>query len=64
MKKSHNYLQMDKKLQRKELFKLWIQRKGDHSNIKTEYIQNSVIGIHRYLYLRIYVPLVDFVYNN
>ena len=55
---------MDKKLQRKELFKLWIQRKGDHSNIKTEYIQNSVIGIHRYLYLRIYVPLVDFVYNN
>jgi hypothetical protein len=40
-------LQMDTKLQRKELFKLWMQINGDHSSIKTEYVQNSVIGIYR-----------------
>jgi hypothetical protein len=32
---------MDTKWQRKELFKLWTQKKGDHSKNKSEYIQNS-----------------------
>ena len=49
-KKSHNDLERDTKLQRKELFKLWIQKKGDCSNMKSEYIQNSVIGIYSYIF--------------
>jgi len=57
---------MDTKLQCKELFKLWIQRKDDHSSIKSEYVQNSVIGMYRYfcLRLRTWVSLVDFVYEK
>jgi hypothetical protein len=39
------------KLQRKELFKLWIERKGNHCNIKSEYVQNSAMGMHRYFCL-------------
>jgi len=31
------------------VFKLWIQREGDHSNIKSQYVQNSVIGMYRYI---------------
>jgi hypothetical protein len=50
MKISHSYLQIGTKLQRKELFTLWIERKGDHSNIKSEYVQNNVIGTHRYFF--------------
>jgi hypothetical protein len=45
---SHSYLQMDTKLQHKTLFKLWIERKGVHSNIKSEYGQDSVIDMHGY----------------
>jgi hypothetical protein len=43
----HNYLQMDTKLQFNELFKLWIQRKGGYSNIRSQYVQNTVIGMYR-----------------
>jgi hypothetical protein len=43
MKQLHSYLQMDTKLQHKELFKL--QRKGDRSNIRSEYVQNSVMYV-------------------
>ena len=32
----------------KELFKIWTQRKGEHSNIHGEYFQNSVTGMYRY----------------
>ena len=42
---SHNYLQINTKLKHKELFKLWTQRKGERSNVKSEYVQNSVIGV-------------------
>jgi hypothetical protein len=41
VKKGHIYLQMDIKWQHKELFKIWIQKKGNHSNNKSEYVQNS-----------------------
>jgi hypothetical protein len=51
MKVSHIYLQMDTKLQPKKLFKLWIERKGNHSNVKSEYVQKSAIGTHRYFCL-------------
>ena len=29
----------------RELFKLWTQRKGEHSNIKSEYVQNSDVCV-------------------
>jgi hypothetical protein len=65
-KSLHSYLRMDTELQCKELFDLWLQRKHDHSNIKSEYVQNSVIGMYRYfcLRLRTRISLVDFVYEK
>jgi hypothetical protein len=51
MKKLHSYLQMDTKLQRKELFKLWIQRKGYHSKIKSEYVQNNVRYVQIFMFV-------------
>jgi len=36
---------MDKILERKELFKLWIHRKSDNSNSRSEYVQKSIIGM-------------------
>jgi hypothetical protein len=47
-KLSHNYLQINTKLKHKELFKIWTQCKGKHSNIKSEYDKESVIGMYRY----------------
>jgi len=44
----HNFYQTNTKLKHKELFKLWIQKKGEHSNIKNEYIQNSDTWMYRY----------------
>ena len=35
------------KSKHKKLFKLWTQRKGEHNNIKSEYVQNSDIGTYR-----------------
>jgi len=37
---------MNTKLKRKLLFKPWIKGKCEHSNITSEYLQNSVIGIY------------------
>ena len=42
---------MDTKLQRKELSKLWIQRKGDNSNVRSDYVHNSVTGMYKYFCL-------------
>jgi len=42
---------MDTKWQRKELFKLWMQKKGDHSNNKSEYIQNTYGYVQIYLFV-------------
>ena len=44
---SHNNLQMIKKLKHKDLFKVLAQNKMQYSNIKSGYIQNSVIGMYR-----------------
>jgi hypothetical protein len=46
---SHSYLQMNTKLKLKELCRFWIQRKGEHSYIRSEYAQNSVVGMYRYV---------------
>jgi len=35
----HNCYQTNTKLKHKDFFKLWTQRKGEHNNIKSEYIQ-------------------------
>ena len=40
---AYSSYQMNKKLKYKKLFKIWTQRKGEHSNIKSEYFQNSDI---------------------
>jgi hypothetical protein len=36
------------KIKAQELFKIWTQRKGKHSNIKSEYVKKSVIEMYRY----------------
>ena len=41
MKTLAQFLQMNTKLNRKDLFKLWTQSKSKHSNIKSEYVQNK-----------------------
>ena len=41
-------LQMNTEFKHKNVFKLWAQRKGEHSNIKREYVSNSVVGMYRY----------------
>jgi len=46
MKKLHIYLQVDIQLQRQELFKLWIQKKEGHSNIRSEYVPKSVMDMY------------------
>jgi hypothetical protein len=47
-KLAHSSYQTDAKLKHKELFMLCTQRKGGHSNIKSEYFENS--GIWMYIY--------------
>jgi len=49
---------MDTKWQRKELFKLWTQKKGDHSNNKSEYVQNSdgYVQINLFVIKNLVVP--------
>jgi len=39
---------LNTKSKHKELFKLWTKRKGEHSNTKSEYVQNTIIGMYRY----------------
>jgi hypothetical protein len=41
-------------------FKNWIQRRGDHGNMKCEHVQNSIIDWYRHfcLYLTFKSPLV------
>jgi len=34
--------------QHNEVLNIWMQRKGEHSNIKSEYFQNSDIWMYRY----------------
>jgi len=43
-----NYLRMDTQLQCKNLSKSWIERKSDNSKSRSEYVQNSAIGMYRY----------------
>jgi len=43
MKNLSSSYQMNTKLKHKDLFKLWTQTKGEHSNINSEYVQNSGI---------------------
>ena len=38
-----NCYQMNTELKHKEMFKLWTQRKGEHSNAQSKYFQNSDI---------------------
>jgi hypothetical protein len=45
---AHSCYQMNTKLKHKELFKLWARRKGEHSNIKSEYFQNSDVSSIRF----------------
>ena len=40
---AQNCFLINTKLKHKELFKLWTKRKGEHSNIKSEYYQKSDI---------------------
>jgi len=48
-KLAHSSYQTNTKLKYKEQFKLWTQRKREHSNINSEYFQNSGICMYRYL---------------
>ena len=48
---SQNYVHIQTKLKRKVFFKLWTQEKHEHSNINGEYVQNSVTGVYRYLFV-------------
>jgi hypothetical protein len=49
---SHSYLQVNTKWKHEGLFKLWTQRKGERSNIKSQDVQNSVIGMYRYFVVK------------
>jgi len=48
-KLEHSTYQTNTKLKHKEQFKLSTQSKREHSNIKSEYVQNSGICMYRYL---------------
>ena len=41
-------LQMNIEFKHKNFFKLWAQKKSEHSNVQREYFSNSVIGKYRY----------------
>jgi hypothetical protein len=43
------YLQLNTKLKHKELCELLTQSRGEHSNLNSEYVRNSVIGMFRYI---------------
>jgi hypothetical protein len=58
---SYNYLQINTKLKHKELFTIGTQRKDKHSNIKSEYVKNSVIGM--YIYLCFQLRILDTTRN-
>jgi len=45
--KNKKKMQMSTDFKHKNLYKLWVQRKGEHSNIKREYVSNSAIGMYR-----------------
>ena len=46
----HSFYQTNTKLRHKELFKLSTQKKGEHSDIKNEYIQNSDMWMYRHFW--------------
>ena len=48
-------IQMNTEFKRKNLYKLWARRKDEHSNIKREYVSDSIIGMYGYFccYLKI-----------
>jgi hypothetical protein len=48
---SHSSLQMNAKLKPQELYKFLIQKKWEHSNITSEYVQKCATGIYIYIYI-------------
>jgi hypothetical protein len=51
------FLSDEYKIKHKELFKIWTQRSGEQSNIKSEYFQISDMAVEIFLFL---IKILDY----